>query len=135
MGLNRMMMGKGEVKVVDGSKNWSFDETDNKTIAFTVPPGIKRIKVVAVVDSVEGNPEDSNYASIENKMTNKTWGEGSSESDEEGRNIYHQDIDSIVGVTPNKTYTLYFDCWNTGGVTFSWGKAINAMTPTVEADY
>ena len=133
MGLNRMMM-KNVVKVEDGSKNWSYSEANNKTIAFTVPPGIKRIKVVAVVDSAEGNPQDSSYASIENKMTNKTWGEGSSESDEEGRNIYHQDIDSIVGVTPNKTYTLYFDCWATGGVTFSWGKAINAMTPTVE-DY
>lgn len=134
MGLNRMMMGKGEVKVVDGSKNWSFDETDNKTIAFTVPPGIKRIKVVAVVDSVEGNPEDSNYASIENKMTNKTWGAGFSESNEEGELVDHQDIDSIVGVTPNKTYTLLFNCYYTSGVTFSWGKAINDMKPTVE-DY
>lgn len=133
MGLNRMMMGKGEVKVVDGSKFWTYKEADD-TIAFTVPPGIKRIKVFAVVDSVEGNPQDSNYASIENKMTNKTWGEGNSESDEEGVNIYHQDIDSIVGVTPNKTYTLYFNCWATSGVTFSWGKTINAMTPTVE-DY
>ena len=73
-------------------------------------------------------------ASIKNKMTNKTWGEGNSESNEEGVNIYHQDIDSIVGVTPNKTYTLLFNCYYTNGVTFSWGKAINAMTPTVE-DY
>lgn len=134
MGLNRMMMGKGEVKVEDGSKNWSYAETDNETIAFTVPPGIKRIKVVAVVDSVEGNPQDSNYASIENKMTNKTWGEGFSDSDENGELQEHQDIDSIVGVTPNKTYTLLFNCYYTSGVTFSWGKAINAMTPTVE-DY
>lgn len=134
MGLNRMMMMKNGVKVVDGSKFWSYNEAINKTISFTVPPGIKRIKVVAVVDSVEGNPQDSNYASIENKMTNKTWGEGFSESDEAGELQEHQDIDSIVGVTPNKTYTLYFNCWNTSGVTFSWGKAINDMAPTVE-DY
>lgn len=134
MGLNRMMMKNGEVKVEDGSKYWTWNDADNKTISFTVPPGIKRIKVVAVVDSVEGNPQDSNYASIENKMTNKTWGEGFSESDEEGELQEHQDIDSIVGVTPNKTYTLYFDCWATSGVTFSWGKAINDMKPTVE-DY
>lgn len=134
MGLNRMMMGKGDVKVEDGSKNWSYSEANNKTIAFTVPPGIKRIKVVAVVDSVEGNPRDSNYVSIENKMTNKTWGEGFSESDENGELQDHQDIDSIVGVTPNKTYTLHFDCCYTSGVTFSWGKAINDMKPTVE-DY
>lgn len=133
MGLNRMMM-KNVVKVEDGSKNWSYSEANNKTIAFTVPPGIKRIKVVAVVDSAEGNPRDSNYVSIENKMTNKTWGEGFSESDENGELVDHQDIDSIVGVTPNKTYTLHFDCYYTSGVTFSWGKAINAMTPTVE-DY
>ena len=78
--------------------------------------------------------EDSNYASIENKMTNKTWGEGFSESNGEGELVDHQDIDSIVGVTPNKTYTLLFDCCYTNGVTFSWGKAINDMKPTVE-DY
>ena len=90
--------------------------------------------MVAVVDSVEGNPEDSNYASIENKMTNKTWGEGFSESNGEGEVVDHQDIDSIVGVTPNKTYTLLFNCYYTNGVTFSWGKAINDMKPTVE-DY
>lgn len=134
MGLNRMMMGKGGVKVEDGSKKWSYSEANNKTISFTVPPGIKRIKVVAVVDSAEGNSQDSSYASIENKMTNKTWGEGFSDSDEEGELQEHQDIDSVVGVTPNKTYTLLFDCYYTSGVTFSWGKAINAMTPTVE-DY
>lgn len=134
MGLNRMMMGKGGVKVEDGSKDWSYSEANNKTISFTVPPGIKRIKVVAVVDSSEGNPLDYSYASIENKMTNKTWGEGFSESDENGELQEHQDIDSIVGVTPNKTYTLYFNCVATSGVTFSWGKEINAMTPTVE-DY
>ena len=134
MGLNRMMMKNGEVKVEDGSKYWTWSDADNKTISFTVPRGIKRIKVFAEVDYVEDEPNGYVNASIENKMTNKTWGEGSSESDEEGRNIYHQDIDSIVGVTPNKTYTLYFDCWTTGGVTFSWGKAINDMAPTVE-DY
>ena len=134
MGLNRMMMGKGGVKVEDGSKEWTYNEANNKTIAFTVPLGIKRIKVVAVVDSAEGNPQDSSYASIENKMTNKTWGEGFSDSDEEGELQVHQDIDSVVGVTPNKTYTLLFNCYYTSGVTFSWGKAINAMTPTVE-DY
>lgn len=134
MGLNRMMMKNGEVKVEDGSKHWMWHEANGKTISFTVPPGIKRIKVVAVVDSAEGDPQAFNYASIENKMTNKTWGEGFSESDEEGELLEHQDIDSIVGVTPNKTYTLYFNCWATSGVTFSWGKAINDMKPTVE-DY
>lgn len=133
MGLNRMMMKNG-VKVEDGSKYWTWSDTNNKTIAFTVPQGIKRIKVVAVVDSVEGNPQDSNYASIENKMTNKTWGEGFSESAEDGELLDHQDIDSIVGVTPNKTYRLLFNCYYTSGVTFSWGKAINDMKPTVE-DY
>lgn len=134
MGLNRMMMKNGEVKVEDGRKYWTWNDADNKTISFTVPPGIKRIKVVAVVDSAEGNPQDSSYASIKNKMTNKTWGEGFSYSDEEGELQEHQDIDSIVGVTPNKTYSLHFDCYYTSGVTFSWGKAINDMKPTVE-DY
>lgn len=133
MGLNRMMM-KNVVKVEDGSKNWSYSEADNKTIAFTVPPGIKRIKVVAVVDYVEDEPQGYVDASIKNKMTNKTWGEGNSESNDEGVNIYHQDIDSVVGVTPNKTYRLLFNCYYTSGVTFSWGKAINDMKPTVE-DY
>lgn len=134
MGLNRMMMKNAEVKVVDGSKFWAFKELNNKTISFTVPPGVKRIKVAATVD--EANVEldyDYNDASIKNKANNKTWGEGVSEAADR-EIINHQDIDSIVGVTPNKTYTLLFDCWLTRGVTFSWGKAINDMKPTVE-DY
>lgn len=134
MGLNRMMMGKGEVKVVDGSKNWSFDETDNKTIAFTVPPGIKRIKVTSSIDGGEGDPDLSNDANIKNTSTNKVWGEGWFYTTPEGEVDDAADIDSIVGVTPNKTYRLLFNCYYTSGVTFSWGKAINAMTPTVE-DY
>ena len=36
MGLNRMMMGKGGVKVEDGSKFWTYEETGDKTISFTV---------------------------------------------------------------------------------------------------
>lgn len=134
MGLNRMMMKNG-VKVEDGRKFWTYKEADNKTISFTVPPGIKRIKVVATVDYAE-NTEDysSFYACIKNTINNKKWGEGISEC-ELLENINHEDIDSIVGVTPNKTYTLHFDCYyTTDGVTFSWGKAINDMTPTVE-DY
>lgn len=134
MGLNRMMMGKGEVKVEDGSKNWAYDEVDDKTIAFTVPPGIKRIKVFAEVDYAEDESLVTYYAVIKNTTSNNKWGEGYSDTDEAGVNVDHQDIDSIVGVTPNKTYTLYFDCLRTNGVTFSWGKAINEMTPTVE-DY
>ena len=50
MGLNRMMMKNAEVKVVDGSKFWSYKELNNTTIAFTIPPGVKRIKVAATVD-------------------------------------------------------------------------------------
>lgn len=134
MGLNRMMMMRNGVKVEDGSKFWSFDEVNNKTIAFTVPPGIERIKVFAEVDYAEGEPEGSYYAVIKNTTSNNKWGEGYSDADGVGDNIDHQNIDSIVGVTPNKTYTLHFDCLWTSGVTFSWGKAINAMTPTVE-DY
>lgn len=134
MGLNRMMMNSG-VKVEDGSKKWSYREADNKTIAFTVPPGVKRIKVFAVVDYAEDTEDYSSfYACIKNTINNIKWGEGISEC-EILENINHVDIDSIVGVTPNKTYTLHFDCYyTTDGVTFSWGKAINDMTPTVE-DY
>lgn len=134
MGLNRMMMKNGEVKVEDGSKYWTWNDANNKTISFTVPPGVKRIKVVAEVDYAEGEPNANCYAVIENKISNNKWGEGYSDANETGDNVDHLDIDSIVGVTPNKTYSLYFDCLATGGVTFSWGKAINAMTPTVE-DY
>ena len=134
MGLNRMMMKNGEVKVEDGSKNWSYREADNKTIAFTVPIGVKRIKVFAEVDYASDTEEYSSfYACIKNTINNKKWGEGISEC-ELLENINHEDINSIVGVNPNKTYTLHFDCYYTTGVTFSWGKAINVMTPTVE-DY
>lgn len=134
MGLNRMMMRNGEVKVVDGSKFWTYDEANNKTIAFTVPPGIKRIKVFAEVDYAEDEPEANYYAVIKNTTSNNKWGEGFSDADDAGVNVDHENIDSIVGVTPNKTYTLHFNCLWTAGVTFSWGKAINDMKPTVE-DY
>lgn len=135
MGLNRMMMMKNGVKVEDGSKKWSYAELNNTTIAFTIPPGVKRIKVAATVNEANVDLDyDYNDASIKNKANNKTWGEGVSEVANH-EIITHQDIDSIVGVTPNKTYTLHFDCYyTTDGVTFSWGKAINDMTPTVE-DY
>lgn len=134
MGLNRMMMKNGAVKVEDGSKNWSYSEANNKTISFTVPIGVKRIKVFAEVDYAEGAEDYSSfYAKIKNTINNKIWGEGISEC-ELLENINHIDIDSIVGVTPNKTYSLHFDCYYTSGVTFSWGKEVNAMTPTVE-DY
>lgn len=124
----------GEVNIKDGNKHWNYDEVNDKTIAFTVPLGIKRIKVFAEVDYAEDEPEASYYAVIKNTTSNNKWGEGYSDTDDSGVNIDHENIDSIVGVTPNKTYTLYFDCYSTSGVTFSWGKAINAMTPTVE-DY
>lgn len=134
MGLNRMMMRNGEVKVEDSSKFWDYDETNNKTIAFTVPQGIKRIKVEATVDDNEGSPDEYISASISNTITKKFWGKGESETNSDGGIEYHLDIYEVVGVTSNKTYTLLFSCWNTSGVTFSWGKAINDMTPTVE-DY
>ena len=124
----------GEVKDEDGSKQWKFWEVNKKTIAFTVPKGIKRIKVFAEVDYASDTEYYSSFfANIKNTINNKIWGEGISEC-EQLKNINHVDIDSIVGVTPNKTYTLCFDCYYTSGVTFSWGKAINSMTPTVE-DY
>lgn len=135
MGLNRMMMMKnGEVKVEDGRKYWNRKDTDNKTISFTVPPGIKRIKVISYIDGDEGDPGISNYASIVNTSTHKLWGEGWFETTPEGEVTDDADIDSVVGVTPNKTYRLLFNCYFTSGVTFSWGKAINDMEPTVE-DY
>ena len=134
MGLNRMMMKNGEVEVVGGYKSWDWNEADNKTISFTVPRGIKRIKVESSMDWREGDPDIDNYASIQNTSTNEVWGNGWFVTDSEGRVAVFKDIYSIVGVTPNKTYRLLFNCHDTSGVTFSWGKAINAMTPTVE-DY
>ena len=134
MGLNRMMMKKGEVKIVDGDKSWDWSELDNKTISFTVPPGIKRIKVESIVDWHEDDPDVDISASIKNTSTNKFWGFGYFATDSDGRVMDYENIHSIVGVTPNKTYRLLFNCHDTSGVTFSWGKAINAMTPTVE-DY
>lgn len=134
MGLNRMMMKNGEVKIVDGRKSWDWTELDNKTISFTVPPGIKRIKVTSFVDKREGAPDIDIYASIKNTSTNKVWGDGWFATSSDGSVIDYKDIDSIVGVTSNKTYRLLFNCGNTSGVSFSWGKAINDMTPTVE-DY
>lgn len=134
MGLNRMMMKNGEVTVVDGYKSWDWTEADNKTISFTVPPGIERIKVISHIDGGEGDPNIDNYAGIQNTSTKIFWGKGWLVTDFEGSVAQFKDIYSIVGVTPNKTYRLLLICYNTSGVTFSWGKAINAMIPTVE-DY
>lgn len=134
MGLNRMMMKNGEVKVVDGYKNWDWTEAYDITVSFTVPRGIKRIKVESIMDNLEGDPDIDYYASIKNTSTNKVWGEGWFATNDDGVVTDSQDIDSIVGVTPTKTYRLFLNCHYTNGVTFSWGKAINAMTPTVE-DY
>lgn len=133
--MRRLFFGEvGEVKVEDGSQYWTPGEVDNKTIAFTVPKGIKRIKVFAEVDYASRIEDYVRFfANIKNTINNKIWGEGISEC-EQFENINHVNIDSIVGVTPNKTYTLHCDCHYTSGVTFSWGKAINSMTPTVE-DY
>lgn len=136
MGLNRMMMmkkGNGE----DGSKFWGPDEisqASHNIIGFTVPPGIKRIKVSAQVYYAEGDPDIYFYAAITNAVNGKVWGEGGSATNDEAENVGHQDINSIVGVTPNKSYLLHFECAKTSGVTFSWGQAINGMPPTVE-DY
>lgn len=74
MGLNRMMMKNGEVKVEDGSKYWTWNDANNKTISFTVPPGIKRIEVTSSIDGGEGDSDLSNYANIKNTSTNKVWG-------------------------------------------------------------
>lgn len=134
MGLNRMMMKNGEVKVEDGSKYWTWSDTNNKTISFTVPRGIKRIKVTSYIDGGEGDPDLANYANIKNTSTNKVWGECWFYTTPDGEVDDAADIDSIVGVTPNKTYRLLFNCYYTSGVTFSWGQAINDMKPTVE-DY
>lgn len=134
MGLNRMMMKNGEVKVEDGSKYWTWSDTNNKTISFSVPRGIKRIKVTSSIDGGEGDPDLANYANIKNTSTNKVWGEGWFYTTPDGEVDDAADIDSIVGVTPNKTYRLLFNCYYTSGVTFSWGQAINDMKPTVE-DY
>lgn len=134
MGLNRMMMKNGEVKVEDGRKYWTWSDANNKPISFTVPSGIKRIKVTSLIDKDEGVPDLANYANIKNTSTNKVWGKGWFYTDHYGEVVDEIDIDSIVGVTPNKTYRLLFNCYYTSGVTFSWGKAINDMKPTVE-DY
>lgn len=124
----------GEVKVEDGSKDWDWNEAENITVSFTVPRGIKRIKVTSVIDWREGDPDVDLYASIKNTSTNKVWGDGWFATDFDGSVIDYKDIDSVVGVTPNKTYRLLLNCSDTSGVSFSWGQAINDMTPTVE-DY
>ncbi len=134
MGLNRMMMKNGEEGKAWGSKYWDWNDANNKTISFTVPPGIKRIKVTSSIDGGEGDPDLSNYANIKNTSTNKVWGEGWFYTTSEGEVDDAANINSIVGVTPNKTYRLLFNCYYTSGVTFLWGKAINDLKPTVE-DY
>lgn len=136
MGLNRMMMKNSGVKVEDGSKTWEPQDLLNVSKSFTVPPHVKRIQVTAYMYDHEGEPDASYRAEIANMSHSprKIWGSGYFQTDPRGNVLVFRDINSIVGVTPNKTYTLFFSCYDTYGVTFSWGKAINDMKPIVE-DY
>lgn len=60
----------GEVNIKDGNKHWNYDEVNDKTITFTVPLGIKRIKVFAEVDFAEDEPSATYYAVIKNTTSN-----------------------------------------------------------------
>ena len=115
----------------DGSKEWTWQETSYKNISFAIPGGAHRIKIEASVDWAEGEPYAETSASITNTANKKVWGNGYSYAADDGQNYDHKDIDSIVSVTPGKTYNLLFDCASTNGVKFSWGREIDKMTATV----
>jgi hypothetical protein len=118
----------------DGSKEWTWQETSYKNISFAIPGGAHRIKIEASVDWAEGEPYAETSASITNTANKKVWGNGYSYAADDGQNYDHKDIDSIVAVTPGKTYNLLFDCASTNGVKFSWGREIDKMTATVVDD-
>ena len=118
----------------DGSKEWTWQETSYKNISFTIPGGAHRIKIEASVDWAEGEPYAETSASITNTANKKVWGNGYSYAADDGQNYDHKDIDSIVAVTPGKTYNLLFDCASTNGVKFSWGREIDKMIATVVDD-
>lgn len=118
----------------DGSKEWTWQETSYKNISFAIPGGAHRIKIEASVDWAEGEPYAETSASITNTANKKVWGNGYSYAADDGQNYDHKDIDSIVAVTPGKTYNLLFDCASTNGVKFSWGREIDKMIATVVDD-
>ncbi|WP_293807210.1 hypothetical protein [uncultured Phascolarctobacterium sp.] len=118
----------------DGSKEWTWQETSYKNISFAIPGGAHRIKIEASVDWAEGEPYAETSASIINTANKKVWGNGYSYAADDGQNYDHKDIDSIVAVTPGKTYNLLFDCASTNGVKFSWGREIDKMIATVVDD-
>lgn len=118
----------------DGSKEWTWQETSYKNISFAIPGGAHRIKIEASVDWAEGEPYAETSASITNTANKKVWGNGYSYAADDGQNYDHKDIDSIVTVTPGKTYNLLFDCASTNGVKFSWGREIDKMIATVVDD-
>ncbi len=120
------------VSITDGSTTYKSDST----VTFTVPGGITRIKATAEVylaDTYAGDVLE--YAcGVIDTANNKTWGSGYSISDEvdEG-NTSHNDMESVIAVTPNKQYSLTIygtdDCKN--GITLSWGRDINELTANV----
>ena len=118
----------------DGSKEWTWQETSYKNISFAIPGGAHRIKIEASVDWAEGEPYAETSASITNTANKKVWGSGYSYAADDGQNYDHKDIDSVVAVTPGKTYNLLFDCGSTNGVKFSWGREIDKMPATVVDD-
>lgn len=136
--LVRLMFGvaKKEVVITDGSKTWSWEETNDTTLSFTVPEGITRIKIWGTMDTAY-EPSTNYKATITDTANKIEWASGQSVATPSGGNAYHRNMQGIVGVTPGKTYTLHFDCYALDGTTeveFSWGAKVNASTPTVE-DY
>lgn len=66
---------------------------------------------------------------IKNTVNNKQWAIVSN------RNVQAGDIERFyIGVTPLKTYTLFFDCNQGSMAMFNWSDEINRITPSVK-DY
>ena len=100
------------------------DYNQKTTIQLTIPDGITVIEAGIRV-AVTGHTG----CVITNKNNNKQWAIVSN------RNVQAGDIERFyIGVTPLKTYTLFFDC-NVGSIAmFNWSDEINRITPSVK-DY
>ena len=100
------------------------DYNQKTTIQLTIPAGITVVEADIRV-AVTGHTG----CVIRNTANNKQWALVTN------RNVQAGDIERFyIGVTPLKTYTLFFDCNQGSMAMFNWSDDINKIIPNIN-DY
>ena len=123
--LNKLMMDDG----LPGEETFLINTNyrPSRTFNVTIPDGVKVLKAY-IKNEYADSTGDGNIgtSSLWNNSSQKTWLDGPSDG---SCTVY-------VGVSANKTYTLYFYCVNIDihNFSISYSASINQQTPSV-TDY